>query len=782
MNKYELLLELNVIFDMCKEEAFLDISKQLIDNLKPYSDITLLNYKLDEVDEAYILLERMGKFPIHIKSNTNINYLLTKIHKNGVLESYELSEISNFLDTIRDINIYKTKLDDNKIDYQYLENKTRDLEYFKDLNVKIRKIVTPYGEINDDASPMLRQIRKRIKDLEKNIQNKLMEILQKHSDKLTSPNISMRNDHFVIPIRTDFKNHIKGIIHDQSSSGETTFIEPQIVLEMNNELNRTKEDEKKEIFNILRSISIEIDNYHDSLILSNQIIIDLDIMFAKSKLAKNLNCTRPKINNQGIIDLIKCYHPLLNVPKIVSNNISIGKTYKGIIITGPNTGGKTVLLKTVGLLSLMIKYGFLIPCDKNSEISIFDNVFCDIGDEQSISQNLSTFSSHLKNVIDIMDNVTNNSLVLVDELGSGTDPVEGSSLAIAIINHLLSINCDIIATSHYSELKLFAYNNDKLINASVEFNVETLKPTYRLLIGVPGMSNALKIASTLGLRKDIINNANQYVIEKNDNLSVMLDKLVNQSTDLDNKLRIIEEEKEELSKLIRLQSLEVEKTKQERDKIIVKANLEKDLIIQKAKNELEDLVYEISSLKNKNIKPHEISDLKHKIRTLGSEDLQLSDDENEFNIEIGMSVFVKGYNSYGTVIKELKNDKFEVQIGIASVKVNKEDLQKDNNPKINNNKKIITQNNNTVINIKKNVSSKLDLRGLRYEEANDLIDKFIDDAIYANLKSVTIIHGFGTGTIRKLVHSKLDKNKYVEEYHYGGQGEGGQGATIVNFK
>ena len=381
-----------------------------------------------------------------------------------------------------------------------------------------------------------------------------------------------------------------------------------------------------------------------------------------------------------------------------------------------------------------------------------------------------------------MDNVTNNSLVLVDELGSGTDPVEGSSLAIAIINHLLSINCDIIATSHYSELKLFAYNNDKLINASVEFNVETLKPTYRLLIGVPGMSNALKIASTLGLNKEIINNANQYVSEKNDNLSVMLDKLVNQSTDLDNKLRIIEEEKIELSKLIQLQNLEIEKTRQERDKIIIKANLEKDQILQKAKNELEDLVYEIGSLKNKNIKPHEISDLKHKIRTLGNEDLELSNDDKEFNIEIGMSVFVKGYNSYGTVIKELKNDKYEVQIGIASVKVNKEDLQKDNNPKINNNKKTITPNNNTVINIKKNVSSKLDLRGLRYEEAEDLIDKFLDDAIYANLKSVTIIHGFGTGTIRKLVHSKLDRNKFVDEYHYGGQGEGGQGATIVNFK
>lgn len=779
MNKYELMLELDVILNKCQEEAFLNTSKNLILNSTPYNDITLLDYILDEVDEAYILLERMGKFPIHIKSDSDINYLLTKIHKNGVLESNELAEISNFLDTIRDIILYNNKLEDTKIEHSLFEVKVQELEYFKDLNMKIKKIVTPYGEILDDASPNLRSIRKRIKDLEKNIQNKLMELLQKHSDKLTSPNISMRNDHYVIPIRTDYKNHIKGIIHDQSSSGETTFIEPQIVLEMNNELNQSRESEKKEIYNILKNISIEIDLYYDSLINSFSVIEKLDIIFAKAKLAKQMNASKPKINNRGIIDLIKCYHPLLNVKKIVSNNVSLGKNYKGIIITGPNTGGKTVLLKTVGLLSLMVKYGLLIPCDKNSEIAIFDNVFCDIGDEQSISQNLSTFSSHLKNVIDIMNNVTYNSLVLVDELGSGTDPIEGSSLAISIINHLLDINCDIIATSHYSELKLYAYNNDKLINASVEFNQETLKPTFRLLIGVPGMSNALNIASNLGLDKKIIVNATEYVNEKNDNLGAMLDKLVKQSTELDNKLRIIEDEKIELENLIKLQKEEIEKTIKERDKIIIKANLEKDNIIAKAKEELEDLVYEINSLKNKAVKPHEISDLKFKIRNLGNTDLELTNENEIFEIKIGMSVYVKGYNSYGTVIKELKNNKYEVQIGIATVTVLKEDLVKDNNKQVNN-KQVKQQ--QVTVGIKKNVSSKLDLRGYRYEEAEDAIDKFLDDAIYANIKSVSIIHGFGTGTIRKLVHSKLDKNKYIEEYHYGGQGEGGQGVTIVNFK
>lgn len=779
MNKYELLLELDVIFNKLQEEAFLISSKEMILNSSPTDDLEVLNYMLDEVDEALVLLDRMGKFPIYIKSDSDIDFFLSKIHKNGVLEPIELAEISNLLDTIRDLEIYNEKLDDANISHNYIANKIKLIEYFKDLNIKIRKIVTPYGEINDDASPMLRSIRKRQKDLEKSIQSKLIETLQKYGDKLSSQNISMRNDRYVIPIKNDYKNHIKGIIHDQSSSGETVFVEPQVVVVLNNELNHLKEDEKKEIFNILRNISLEIDNYYDSLSLSFDIIKSLDVIFAKAKLAKNMNATRPNINNKGYINLLNCYHPLLNVEKIISNDITIGKDYRGIIITGPNTGGKTVLLKTVGLLSLMVKYSLLLPCAPNSEIAVFDNVFCDIGDEQSISQNLSTFSSHLKNVISIMNNVTNNSLVLIDELGSGTDPIEGSSLAISIINHLLKINCDIITTSHYSELKLFAYNNDKLINASVEFDINTLKPTYRLLIGVPGMSNALKIASTLGLGKNIIDAAQNYVNEKNDNLGVALDKLINQSTELDVKLREVESEKNFLKQLINRQEEEINKTISERNKIIEKANDEKEKILEKAKGELESLLYEIQALKNKSVKPHEISDLKFKVRNLNNNDLEITENTKKFEVKIGMSVYVKGYNSYGTVLKELKNDYYEIQIGIASVKVHKDDLVKD--AQSNAIKKKIVQT-NQVVNVKKNVSSKLDLRGMRYEEANDIIDKFIDDAIYANIQSVTIIHGFGTGTIRKLVHEKLSKNKYVDEFHYGGQGEGGQGATIVNFK
>lgn len=777
MDKYATMLEFNIIVNKLKEEVFLDYSKIIIDNSNFKNDIDEIRIMLDEVDEAFIILERMGKFPIYIKSDTNIEFLLNKVIKNGVLTNLELVQIGDFLDTIRDLIVYKNKLCDSKIDCFNLNNLSNNIVYNKDLNLQIKKIVSQFGEINDDASVQLRAIRKRIKDIEKAIQSKILEIMQKNGDKLSSSTISIRNDRYVIPVKSEYKNQIKGIIHDQSSSGETTFVEPQIIVEMSNNLNQAKESEKKEIAIILKNISNIIGAFYDDFITNFQIILNLDIIFGKAKLAKLYNCSKPKINNQGIIKLKKCYHPLLNVEKIVTNDITLGVSYKGILITGPNTGGKTVLLKTVGLLSLMIKFGLLIPCANESEMAIFDNIFADIGDEQSISQNLSTFSSHLKNVIDIINNVTMNSLVLIDELGSGTDPIEGSSLAIAIIDYLIKKNCTIITTSHYSELKMHAYSEEKVINASVEFDINTLSPTYRLLIGVPGMSNALNIASRLGLDQEIIYNAQNYVANKNDNLSMMLDKLVNQANELDKKQLALIKEKEELDQLIAYNKDEIIKIQNEKAKIIDQANKEKDKIIEKSKKEIEDLIYEIDSLKNKSIKPHEISDLKHKVRSLGTEDLQIKLNDDNFEYQVGMTVYVKGYNSYGKIFKILKNDYYEVQMGIATVKVHKEDLQI-SEEKLEKNIKYEPK----TINIKKSVSSKLDLRGCRYEEASDLIDKFLDDALYGGLYSVTIIHGFGTGTIRKLVHEKLKMNKYVEDFHYGGQGEGGQGATIVNLK
>ena len=456
MDKYAKLLEFDKILSQVAEEAVLSKSKDIILEGELSTELDILKYKLDIADEAVILKNRMGSIPIHFSDDVGL--YLSKVNKAGVLSEHELACVSNFLDTIRDLFVYNEKLDNFKIESPLFSAVIKSITYPKDLNLRIKEIITPYGEIKDSASPALKDIRKKIKEADNAIKAKLQEFISKNGDKLSQSIVTVRNDRYVIPVKNDYKNSIKGIIHDQSSSGETVFIEPLSVFEASNKLNHLYEEEIDEIYNILRSVSFKIASYYDELSFSYEEIVKLDIVFAKAKYAIRLNCTKPNINSNGIVNLIGAKHPLLNVAKVVANNIIIGKDYKGIIITGPNTGGKTVLLKTIGLLSLMVKFGMLLPCEADSDIMIFDNVYADIGDEQSIEANLSTFSSHLKNVIDIMDNVTNNSLVVLDELGSGTDPLEGSSLAISIFDFLLKKNCLVIATSHYSELKMHAYN------------------------------------------------------------------------------------------------------------------------------------------------------------------------------------------------------------------------------------------------------------------------------------------------------------------------------------
>jgi len=764
MNKYLRMLEFNKIIELLKKELVLNANIDRLDNMQFQEDLKDIELALNEVDEAVILQQRMGRNPIYF--NVDLSLILSKVSKSGVLSEEEVLAVGQLLDTIKDHIIYYEKLEAAGINGDFFKLKLDLMEYYKDLNLNIKKIITPYGEIKDDASILLRDIRKQQLDTEKNINSKLQEIVSKNLSKLSSNIVSIRNNRFVIPVKNDFKNSIKGIIHDQSASGETVFIEPLIINQLNNKLNQLKQDENNEIYNILRKISIEINEFYDGLMLSYKTILDLDIIFAKANYAIKINANKPIVNKDGIVDLLNARHPLLNVDIVVPNNISIGKDYKGIIITGPNTGGKTVLLKTLGLLALFVKAGMLIPADANSKMMIFDNVFVDIGDEQSIDQNLSTFSSHLKNVIDIIDLVTPNSLVLLDELGSGTDPVEGSSLAISIFDYLIKRDCLIIATSHYSELKMHAYNSDNVINASVEFNEITLKPTYRLLIGVPGMSNALKIARNLGLNSEIIYSAENYVHQKNDDLSNMLDKLIKQSHELDHKINDLTESR----KLVNQKVIELDETKA---KILSK----EQNIIDKAMNEINELLNDLKELKNREIKPHEIADVTYKVRELSNIQIEEKIIEEDKNIEVNSIVYVSTYGTNGTVTKVLNNNKFEVLLGNATIRIDRKYLKLAKTTET-----PIVKSTGINVTTKASVSSTLDLRGKRFEEAKDLIDKFLDDAIYANFNTVSIIHGFGTGVIRKLVIDELKANKNVESYRYGGAGEGGQGVTIAIMK
>lgn len=775
VNKFHTILELDKIVDLVCEELILKKNEQSLHSSPLLSTFNTIEWMLDTVDEAVVLTQRMGRFPLYF--HDDLEPLLTKVHKYGVLSTAELLQIGNLLDSIKSNFVYLEKLENSKISAAFFTHYLNQLTYHKELNLRIKEIIDPYGEVKDDASSHLKEIRRKQKEIERNIKNKLQECIQKNTDKLSQTTISIRNDRYVLAVKNDYKNTLKGIVHDQSASKETVFIEPTAIYVLSNELNEKKEEEKEEIFRILREASLLINDVFESLTQSYHILLELDIIFAKASYAIKIDAKKPRINKNHFLNLEQCFHPLLNVEHVIKNNIVLGKDYQGIIITGPNTGGKTVLLKTIGLLSLMVQAGMLIPASENSDVMIFDNVFADIGDEQSIYQNLSTFSSHLKNVIHMMNQVTPNSLVLLDELGSGTDPAEGASLAIGIFDYLIDQNCLVIATSHYSELKMHAFHSKKLINASVEFDEMTLQPTYKLLIGVPGMSNALKIASNLGLKEEVLAKANAYLFTKNDNLNLMLQKLIQQSHQLDNKIK----ENEEKLNILTKKENEIESLKQTiQDKesmIITQANQKASELIARSMHQMEELLNDLKATKNKAVSLPEIADLTHRIRDL--QQTQISGDHIQENkeIELDDTVYVKSYDCYGKVLKILNNNKYEILVGNASLKLDKKNLLLA--------KPIaIKQEPRTSggISLRPQVSSSLDLRGKRYEEAKDMIEAYMDQAVYAGLQIVSIIHGYGTGTIRKLVQEILKTNSHVEEYRYGGQNEGGMGATVVTLK
>lgn len=776
MEKYYKILELDKIIQKIQELCQLEETKTNLKNLKLLNDLDKINDTLAEVDEATILIQRMQRFPLYFKSD--LRKTLNLINKGYVINLDELLVIAKFLDTIKANQVYLDTIENLKIETKYFKKNVDKLFYPKELNLRIKDIITPYGEINDHATVELAKIRKAIRDTEKNIQVKLQDAISKNSNKLTDTIISIRNDRYVIPVKHEFKNVVKGIIHDQSASGETVFIEPLVVNELNNKLNDLKKSEKKEIYSIFLEVSNKVKSFYHELISNLNVIVHLDLVFAKAEYALSINAKKPKLNNKGILELYQCRHPLLNVDEVVPNNVIIGKDYQGIIITGPNTGGKTVLLKTVGLLSIMVKAGLLVPCAEESNMMVFDNVFADIGDEQSIDQNLSTFSSHLKNVINIINNVTENSLVLLDELGSGTDPIEGSALAVSIIEFLLKKHCLLIVTSHYSDLKTYAFNSDKIINASVEFNSKTLKPTYKLLIGVPGKSNALEISKTLGLPSEIIENANKFAYNNNDDMSLVLDKLIKQTHEFDSKLNELEKKQLELTKQLEENEKLKLQIEEEREQILTNAEKEASKLISESSKKISELIEELNEMKLREVKAHEIAKIKHEVKELKANtevDIELIYTNYEF--EANQSVFVEKFGAYGIIIKENKNDRYDVQIGNATVTVEKKYLKPtDTKPKD------YLKPRKTVVSVKKDISNTLDLRGLRYEDAYQKLEKYIDDAIYGSLHVVSIIHGFGTGVIREMVQNFLRNSPYVESFRYGGAGEGGQGVTVVTLK
>lgn len=771
-------LEFSLILDKLSEFAILPAVKTQISSLKPSSNINMLEEELTKTQEALRIIQRSMRAPLYM--SCDYDKILLLLSKGAILSGKELYETVKLYETIRANVKFANHLKKDQIESQYFQMITSKLYLNESIEQMLLKTLDEEGNVEDNASPKLKSLRKKLVQIELNLKQKLQEIVAKEAAKLSQTSIVLRDDRYCLAVKSEYKNHIKGIIHDTSASMQTIFIEPFIVSQMMSDKAKLQEEEKAEIHRILKELS-QILLLEQPLLQENfHLIKEIDFIFAKGMLAKSYDGYRPKLNHQGRLNLIKARHPLLKVKKVIPNTVSFGDGYLGIIITGPNTGGKTVLLKTVGLLCTMIKYGLLIPADEKSDIMIFDQIFCDIGDDQSIESNLSTFSSHMTNITEIINNITPKSLVLFDEIGSGTDPIEGSNLAKAILNYLIKEKVSFITTTHYSDLKTFGFENPYVINASMEFDQHTLSPTYELKLGISGSSNAFNIAKRLGLKEEIINDAKKMAVTSDDIVRQLVLKLEKKAKQLEEQTLEYERLKEDTYQIKQEYDAKVKKFEKEKQILYKKAQAEADEFVMTIKNDALQIIEEAKKLKNDQVKLHEIIDVRHQVNNLDRDivkEREMQNTDNR-NLEVGDDVYITSYDQYGTISRILKDNQYEVSIGNMSVKLAKKELTK---------VKTITNQQPKEINFsfrksKATISMTLDLRGKRYEDAKEALDKYIDDLVVVGLKQATIIHGYGTGVIRELVQNFLKNNKNIASYRYGGENEGGFGVTVITLK
>lgn len=818
MNKNLLKLDYDKIINILSSYCITHSGKKLCDSLILKNKSSTVQYLLNQTSEAFNLLTDFGNAPIF--EFENIDILVKTLKSNLSLSNKGLLDIAHILKTSRELKNYF-----NSNDIELLKNSKYPImnSIFEELysNIGIEKIIfdsiIDENNISDNASKNLFKLRKTRKFLEANIKEKLNLFIHSatYSKFIMEPIITIRNERYVIPVKIEYKDNIKGLIHDMSFSGSTVYLEPISIFDINNQINNIKSEEKKEIEKILEDLSKLLIPLIENLIINSNCIGKIDFCFAKAKFSKAINGVSPLINNKKFINLIDARHPLIDENNVVPISINLGMNFKSLVITGPNTGGKTVALKTVGLLCLMAYSGLHIPAKENSSIFVFDKIFADIGDEQSISESLSTFSSHMLNIIDITNSATENSLILVDELGSGTDPIQGASLAISILEYFYNIGCLSIATTHYSEIKNYALITNGFENASSEFDIINLRPTYRLIIGVPGKSNAFEISKRLGLSEKILERAKNFLTDANLNIEELL------KTIYDSKI-IIEKEKEEIQKnsnqitgLRKSLDNEYSVLKCNEKEILDDAKLKAKDILSQAKKESDEIIKDLNkiydtaesqlylNLNNPNVSSikdfiknanSKRNNLNEKVRNL-SESLAYNNFSDEKNspinpedIKIGMDVFFTDFNTDATILTyPNKSGDIQIQIGSAKMNVNINKLQKTKKEIIKNNslnKKNIT-NSNTYkqANSKsKYISPELNVIGQNVEEAIFVIDKYLDDCAISNLHNVRIVHGKGTGKLRNGIHTFLKTHPHVKTYRIGSFGEGEMGVTIVELK
>lgn len=762
------------------------IGKSAINELVPETNFDTVVELLEEMDEGLAILRVKGNVPMGGIFDVRPHARRAQI--GGMLSPMELMEIAS---TIRASRILRNFIEDiesaEAIEIPHFIERKEQMPVLTALQHEINDCIDDNAAVLDSASQTLRSVRQSLRSEEAKVRQKLESLTRgSNASKMLSDSIiTIRNDRFVIPVKQEYRSHYGGIIHDQSASGQTLFIEPDAVVQANNEVQRLKVKEKAEIDRILAALTAKVEEVGHDLFVLVQLLGEVDVVLAKGKYGQANKCTMPKMNKDGFTRLVRARHPLLSIEEAVPNTIEFGRDITAIVITGPNTGGKTVTLKTVGLCTLMAQSGLPVPALDGSELAVFEQIFADIGDEQSIEQSLSTFSSHMVNIVDILGKFDDKSLVLFDELGAGTDPQEGAALAISILDEVVGYGARVMATTHYPELKAYGYNRPSVVNASVEFDVETLSPTYRLLIGVPGRSNAFEISKRLGLNNGVIDRAKSFTgtdrhevesmiasLEESrrrsereaDEAHVLLEEAQGIRTQLEERLRTYDEKKENLEK----------KAKDKARKIVDEAKAEAEKIIA----ELREMKKNAASA----VKDHELIDAKKRLDDASPKEnkvLQkaLASRERTQKLAVGDEVKVLSYGQKGSLLKKAAGDEWVVQIGILKMKLPESDLQY-----IKPEKEQVTRTMTNVRNRNSHVKLELDLRGERYEDALVRTEKYLDDALLANYPRVSIIHGKGTGALRQGIQSYLKGHKRVKSYRYGEAGEGGFGVTVVELK
>lgn len=784
-------LEYFKIQERLKTKAESNLGKKIVDDLMPMKDYIKIESAQDETKESLNMVLKRGNPPLGGINDIKDNVI--RANKGGILYPGILLKIG---DSLRASRKLKTFINSDKGDrdssYPIIEGYIYSLALNKNLEEEIENAIISEEEISDNASPTLRNIRRQMEVKNSSIRNKLNSIINssKNQSILQDSIITIRNDRYVVPVKRENRSTFKGLVHDQSASGATLFVEPIAIVNLNNELKELKIDEQKEIEKILKRLSEEVALVSEELIENQNILAKLDFIFAKGKLALDMNAIKPILNNKGEISLKKARHPLIPDKEVVANDIYFGEDFHSLIITGPNTGGKTVTLKTVGLLTLMVQAGLHIPCSIGSKIAVFKNVFSDIGDEQSIEQNLSTFSSHMTNIVNIIENIEENSLVLFDELGAGTDPTEGAALAMSILDYLHDKNVKTIATTHYSELKLYAISTEGIENASVEFDVETLSPTYKLLIGIPGKSNAFEISKRLGLNDIIINKSKEILSKENIEFEDVLSQIEkDRNTSEINKERS-EREKKEIEKLRNELEIKQEKIDRIRKDALRNAKIEARDILENAKSQANDIIKELRNISTdiEKEKNKQIQDAKNKLKSnldkvsdgLSENILGKTNKKPPKNLKPGDSIKLLSLNQIATVVTEPDKDgNLTVQAGIMKINVNVNNIEKAVDEV---SEKTEERTRGMIKTKSKRVKTELDLRGKNLEEAMLDVDKYLDDVYMSGLNQVTIIHGKGTGVLREGIKKQLKNHKLIDSYRIGKYGEGGTGVTVVNLK